>query len=255
MYTGNARSNFQYLFPAYFTFSPNAPRLAAFYITGYEYTVKLAIFDLDNTLIGGDSDYLWGQFLAEQGHLDGNTRRRENQRYYDDYKAGKLDIHEFLEFQLQPLAGADPAILQARRTQYIEEKIRPILLDKSLKLIAHHRQQGHTLLVITATNRFITEPIAELLDVSNLIASEPEIKDGRYTGKSTGIPSYAEGKVTRLNAWLKENNLKPDETWFYSDSHNDLPLLKIVDHPVAVDPDDILREEAKKKGWPIISLR
>jgi HAD superfamily hydrolase (TIGR01490 family) len=217
--------------------------------------MKLAIFDLDNTLIAGDSDYLWGQFLAEQGHVDGVIRQQQNRHYYAEYKAGRLDIHDFLIFQLQPLTGIDPEILNQRLAQYIEEKIRPILLKKSMELIADHRQQGHLLLIITATNRFITQPIAEMLGVKNLIASEAEMKDGRYTGKPLGIPSYAEGKVTRLNAWLKENNCQPDETWFYSDSHNDLPLLRIVNHPVAVDPDEILRKEAKKIGWPIISLR
>ena len=217
--------------------------------------MKLAIFDLDNTLIGGDSDYLWGEFLAEQGHVDGAIRQQQNRHYYAEYKAGRLDIHDFLEFQLLPLAGVEPEILDQLREQYLEEKVQSILLDKSFKLIADHRQQGHTLLIITATNSFITQPIAELMGVSNLIASEAEMKDGRYTGKPIGIPSYAEGKVTRLNAWLKENNNQPEETWFYSDSHNDLPLLRIVNHPFAVDPDDILREEATRQGWPVISLR
>jgi HAD superfamily hydrolase (TIGR01490 family) len=217
--------------------------------------MKLAIFDLDNTLIGGDSDYLWGEFLAEQGHVDGAIRQQQNRHYYAEYKAGRLDIHDFLEFQLQPLAGVEPEILDQLREQYLEEKVQSILLDKSFKLIADHRQQGHTLLIITATNSFITQPIAELMGVSNLIASEAEMKDGRYTGKPIGIPSYAEGKVTRLNQWLKENNYQPEETWFYSDSHNDLPLLRIVDHPVAVDPDEILKKEAEILGWPIISLR
>ena len=217
--------------------------------------MKLAIFDLDNTLIGGDSDYLWGQFLSEQGHVDGDVRRQQNQRYYDDYKSGKLDIHDFLEFQLQPLVGIDPSILDQRRARYIEEKIRPILLDKAFRLVSDHREQGHILLIITATNRFITEPIAGLFDIEHLIASEPEIVNGLYTGKSTGTPSYARGKVTRLEQWLEENGYMPEEQWFYSDSHNDLPLLRKVDNPVAVDPDDKLRIVAEREGWPIISLR
>lgn len=217
--------------------------------------MKLAIFDLDNTLLGGDSDYLWGVFLAEQGHVDGAVRQQQNLYYYEEYKAGRLDIHEFLEFQLQPLAGHNTEFLDQLREQYLAEKIHSVLLDKSCKLIADHKQQGHTLLIITATNQFITQPIAELFGIKNLIASEAEMKDGRYTGKPTGIPSYAEGKVTRLNQWLKENNYQPEETWFYSDSHNDLPLLRIVDHPVAVDPDEVLKKEAEERGWPIISLR
>jgi HAD superfamily hydrolase (TIGR01490 family) len=217
--------------------------------------MKLAIFDLDNTLIGGDSDYLWGKFLCDNGYLDRENHSIEHERYYNDYKAGKLDIRKFLEFQLQPLANVDPDTLSARREQYINEMIRPILLDKAKTLIASHRRQGHVLLIITATNRFITEPIAELLDISNLIASEAEIKNGRYTGKPTGIPSYADGKITRLQNWLKEHDYRSDESWFYSDSHNDLSLLKIVDHPVAVDPDEILKKEAEINNWPVISLR
>ena len=217
--------------------------------------MKLAIFDLDNTLIGGDSDYLWGKFLCKNGIVNQEIHSMEHERYYKDYKAGVLDISKFLEFQLQPLVNVDPEILSARRKQYIDEMIRPILLDKAIELIADHRQQNHVLLIITATNRFITEPIAELLEITNLIASEAEIKDGRYTGKPVGIPSYAEGKITRLKNWLEEHEFRPDETWFYSDSHNDLPLLKTVEHPVAVDPDEILKKEAEKKGWPIISLR
>ena len=217
--------------------------------------MKLAIFDLDNTLIGGDSDYLWGQFLCEHGILESASHRQAHQRYYEDYKAGKLDIHEFLEFQLEPLAGVEPDVLSKRRAEYLEEKIKPIMLDKAGKLIADHRQQGHELLIITATNRFITEPIAGLLQIGNLIASEGEIINGRYTGKASGIPSYAEGKVTRLKQWLQEKNYSPEEQWFYSDSHNDLPLLRIVENPVAVDPDEILHAEAEKQGWPIISLR
>lgn len=217
--------------------------------------MKLAIFDLDNTLIGGDSDYLWGKFLCKNGFVNQEVHSMEHERYYKDYKAGVLDIREFLAFQLQPLANIDPAILLVRRKQYIDEMIRPILLDKAIKLIADHRQQNHILLIITATNRFITEPIAELLNINNLIASEAEMKNGRYTGKPSGIPSYAGGKITRLQNWLEEHNYQPDETWFYSDSHNDLPLLKIVEHPVVVDPDETLRKEAEKNGWPIISLR
>lgn len=217
--------------------------------------MKLAIFDLDNTLIGGDSDYLWGKFLCNNGYVDREIHSTEHERYYRDYKAGVLDIRKFLEFQLQPLTNVEPEILSARRKQYIDEMIRPILLDKAGDLIADHRQQGHVLLIITATNRFITEPIAELLDIKNLIASEAEIKNGHYTGKPAGIPSYAAGKITRLQSWLEEHNYQPDETWFYSDSHNDLPLLRMVDHPVAVDPDEILKKESKKNNWPVISLR
>lgn len=217
--------------------------------------MKLAIFDLDNTLLGGDSDYLWGQFLCEHGYLDKDSHHRKHKQYYEDYKAGRLDIMEFLEFQLQPLAGVDPATLEQRRTQYLEEKIRPIILEKGLKLVNRHRDQGHCLLIITATNEFITRPIAGMLGVENLIASRAEIVDDYYTGKAVGIPSYAEGKVKRLQLWLEDHGSNPEESWFYSDSHNDLPLLRTVDHPVAVDPDDILEKTAREKNWPVISLR
>lgn len=217
--------------------------------------MKLAIFDLDNTLIAGDSDHLWGQFLCEQGLIDGESHGAEQERYYADYKAGKLDIHEFLAFQLAPLADVDMDLLHERRRRFVEEKIRPIVLEKALNLVNEHRRKGHILLIITATNRFITEPIAGLFDVNDLIASEAEVANGVYTGKAKGIPSYAAGKVERLKIWLDEHGYNPDESWFYSDSHNDIPLLRIVTHPVAVDPDDMLREEAERQGWPIISLR
>ena len=217
--------------------------------------MKLAIFDLDNTLIGGDSDLLWGQFLCEHGYVYGKYYHKRHEKYYADYLAGTLNIQHFLEFQLQPLAGVSPSTLQERREQYLQEKIRPLILDKAVQLIDRHRQQNHVLLIITATNRFLTEPIAGLFGVRHLIASEAEMKDGYYTGKPTGIPSYAAGKVTRLNTWLDEYGDRPEESWFYSDSHNDLPLFRMVDHPVAVDPDEVLRVEAGKQGWPIISLR
>lgn len=217
--------------------------------------MKLAIFDLDNTLIGGDSDYLWGQFLCEHGYLDKDSHSHRHRQYYEDYKAGNLDIREFLEFQLQPLAGVDPATLEQRRAQYLEEKIRPIVLDKAQQLVESHRDKGHCLVIITATNEFITRPIATMLGIEHLIASNAEQVNGYYTGKPAGIPSYAAGKVKRLRSWLEEQKTEPDETWFYSDSHNDLPLLELVDHPVAVDPDAILKQTAVEKNWPIISLR
>ena len=217
--------------------------------------MKLAIFDLDNTLLCGDSDYLWGQFLCDHGYIDTKTHKDEHKRYYDEYRAGRLNINEFLEFQLRPLVGIDPDVLLTRRQQYLDEKIKPILLNKAVELLDDHQQQGHILLIITATNQFLTEPIAGLFGVDNLIASEVEIKDGYYTGKPVGIPPYAEGKVTRLQLWLEEHQYAPDETWFYSDSHNDIPLLNYVTHPIAVDPDKILQQEAEQRGWPVISLR
>ena len=217
--------------------------------------MTLAIFDLDNTLLGGDSDYLWGRFLVERGLVDGEAYERENQRFYDEYRAGTLDIHEFLAFALRPLTEHSLAELLAWRERFLEEKIQPILLPKAVELLERHRTDGDTLLIITATNRFITAPIAERLGVSQLLATEPEFADGRYTGRSAGIPCFQHGKVERLDQWLEETGHDLAESWFYSDSHNDLPLLGRVTHPVAVDPDTALAQHARERGWPIISLR
>ena len=217
--------------------------------------MDLAIFDLDNTLLAGDSDYLWGQFLGENGYVDAEAHQKENDRYYDDYLKGRLDINEFLEFQFRPLAENDMKTILGWRERFLEEKIRPVILPKALKLIEDHRNMGHKLMIITATNSFITAPITELFNIDDLIAAEPEISNGQYTGKLSGTASFAEGKVTRYEQWLEENNINPDASWFYSDSHNDIPLLNKVTHPIAVDPDDALRAEAEKQDWPVMSLR
>jgi len=217
--------------------------------------MQLAIFDLDNTLIAGDSDYLWGEYLCERGIIDSKGHREEHRRYYEDYHAGRLNIEEFLRFQLKPLADNTLDDLWRWRQDWLENKIRPIMLPAARKLIEDHRKRGHTLLIITATNRFITEPIAAALGIDNLIATEPRFAAGRYTGEVEGIPSYREGKVRRMHDWLRLCGETSCEQWFYSDSHNDIPLLEEVDHPVAVDPDDILRRTAEERVWPIISLR
>lgn len=217
--------------------------------------MALAIFDLDNTLIGGDSDYLWGKYLVDAGLVDGEYYQRENQRYYEEYRRGTLDIDEFLSFALRPLADNPLPRLLALRERFMEEKIKPILLPAAMDLLDQHRKQGHRLVIITATNRFITEPIATALGVSDLLATDPEMIAGRYTGKVAGTPTFREGKVIRLQEWLRQNAANLAGSWFYSDSHNDLPLLEMVHHPVAVDPDDTLRQHAATKGWPIISLR
>jgi HAD superfamily hydrolase (TIGR01490 family) len=217
--------------------------------------VGIALFDLDNTLIAGDSDFLWGSFLVEQGIVDAALYERENQRFYDQYRIGKLDIHEFLDFQLRPLSEHSLDTLQQWRRQYVEEKITPILLPRAQTLIDRHRQQGDTLVVITATNRFITSPIVELYDIPHLLATEAEMLNAHYTGKVSGIPCFQDGKVERLSGWLVENQQSLQNSWFYSDSHNDLPLLNKVTHPVAVDPDEILERHARNNDWSIISLR
>ena len=217
--------------------------------------MALALFDLDNTLLDGDSDYLWGCFLAEHGIVDAEAYESENQRFYDQYLEGSLDIHEFLRFQLKPLAIHKRTQLEKWREQYLMEKIDPIMLPRARTLLEKHRAQGDELLIITATNRFITEPIAKRYGVDKLLATDPEIVDGEYTGGVTGIPCFQTGKVEQLNNWLAKENQTLDGSWFYSDSHNDLPLLEQVDHPVAIDPDDKLKSHARAMGWPITSLR
>ncbi|MBF6647601.1 HAD family hydrolase [Methylobacter sp. BlB1] len=217
--------------------------------------MSLAIFDLDNTLIADDSDYLWGQFLVEQGIVDKDQYASANAKFYDDYKQGTLDIEAFLRFSLRPLADNHPEQLYQWRAQFIEETIKPLLLKSAQELIAKHRDRGDTLLVITATNRFVTEPIVKLYGIDNLLATTPSFTEGRYTGDFDGIPCFQEGKVKLLEAWLKDSTETMQDSWFYSDSHNDLPLLKLVDNPVAVDPDEKLRQFAAAAKWPIISLR
>ena len=217
--------------------------------------MALAIFDLDNTLLSGDSDYLWGVFLGEQGIVDADYYEQENERFYQEYKEGKLNIMEFLQFSLRALAENDLQNLLNWRQQFIDEKIRPIIPDSSLELIKQHEQKGDTLMIITATNAFVTRPIAELMGIRHLIATEPEFINGNYTGRVQGEPSFQYGKVKRLNAWLEGNHESLADSFFYSDSHNDIPLLEIVDHPVAVDPDETLRKHATQNQWPIISLR
>ncbi len=216
--------------------------------------MPLAIFDLDNTLLAGDSDYLWGRFLAEIGAVDGDAYERENQRFYDDYRAGHLDIMAFLAFSLRPLAENRPQDLVAWHARFMREKIEPCITAAAEALLASHRAAGDTLMIITATNAFVTAPIAARLGVAELIATEPEMRDGRYTGRVAGVPSFREGKVTRLQQWLDAHGATLDGAAFYSDSHNDLPMLERVDRPVAVDPDDVLKAHAERRGWPVISL-
>lgn len=217
--------------------------------------MSLAIFDLDNTLLDGDSDYLWGRFLVEQNLVDGEFYERENLRFLHEYETGTLDILEFLEFSLKPLSEMEAERLAKLHRQFMAEKIQPIILPKARALIDKHRQAGDTLLIVTATNSFVTRPIADILGIEHLIATEPEQIDGRYTGRVKGTPSFREGKVKRLTEWLRKHGENLAGSGFYSDSHNDLPLLEMVKHPVAVDPDNTLHDHARARGWPIISLR
>ncbi len=217
--------------------------------------MDLAIFDLDNTLLTGDSDYAWGQFLIEKKVVNGVDYEQANERYYEQYRKGTLDIFQFLEFVLQPLTRHDRSTLEKWHQEFMQEKIRPMITEKARALVKQHRARNDLLMIITATNSFVTQPIAKEFDIELLLATNPEESNGRFTGKVSGIPCFREGKVQRLQAWLQDRGNEINESWFYSDSHNDLPLLEIVNHPVAVDPDDILRKHARSVDWPIISLR
>lgn len=217
--------------------------------------MALAIFDLDNTLIGGDSDHLWARFVCDHGIVDSTDFEQRGDRFYADYEAGTLNIDAYLRFALSPLVGRAPTVLAAWQERFMERVIQPIMLPAAKALVAKHREQGDELLIITATNRFITAPIAAALNIEHLIACEGEIVNGRYTGEPAGIPSFQAGKVTRLHEWLEGRDTQLEGAYFYSDSHNDLALLDLVDHPVAVDPDATLRQYAEARGWPVISLR
>ena len=216
---------------------------------------RLVLFDLDNTLLAGDSDFEWAQFLIEQGVLDREVYEVRNQRFFDEYKAGTLDIRAFLDFQLKPLSRHPRAQLEAWHREYMALKIRPMVRAKARALVERHR--GDLRVVITATNSFVTAPIAREFGIAELIATEPEQRDGEFTGGVSGIPCFREGKVARLDAWLAGRGASLAsfaESWFYSDSHNDLALLGRVTRPVAVDPDPELRAHAERSGWTIIGL-
>jgi len=217
--------------------------------------MKLALFDLDNTLLDGDSDHAWAQFLIEEGVLHAGEYHAKNEWFYERYKDGTLDIHEFLAFQLAPIARRPRVELDRWHRDFMQRKVRPMILPKAPALIAKHSDAATA--IVTATNRFITAPIAAELGVPKLIATDIEEVDGVFTGKPRGTPTFREGKIERVNEWLAErgHSLADYESWFYSDSLNDLPLLERVTHPVAVDPDPTLRAHAAGRGWPIISLR
>lgn len=217
--------------------------------------MSLAIFDLDNTLLAADSDYEWGRFLVDKKLVNGEEYELKNQRFYDAYQAGTLDILEFLAFSLQPLTQINRQTLDKLHKEFMESRIRPKITNKARNLLEKHRQQNDMLLVITATNSFITAPIVSELGVTHLIATEPEIIDQQFTGRVAGTPCYREGKVARLKTWCAEHKQNLQGSWFYSDSHNDLSLLELVDHPIAVDPDSMLEKHAIAQGWPVISLR
>lgn len=225
--------------------------------------MALAIFDLDNTLIAGDSDHLWGDFLVQHNIVDGDQYQSTNDQFYQDYLNGQLDIRAYQRFALKVLTDHPIEQLLQWREQFIHDVILPIMLPKANELLAKHRDRGDFLLIITATNDFVAAPIATLLGVDHLLATVAEQAStpisgqptAYYSGDISGVPCYREGKVTRLNEWLQASGHTLEDSCFYSDSHNDLPLLKVVDHAVAVDPDTELEREALAHGWPVLSLR
>jgi len=217
--------------------------------------LSLAIFDLDNTLIAGDSDFLWGQFLVDNGIVDSEEYEQTNRYFYEQYQAGSLDIHEYARFAFRPLAKHALDTLMEWRERFMKDYVNPILLPAARTLVDEHRANGDTLMIITATNRFVTELTARAYDIPHLLATEPRHVDGHFVAEIEGIPCFQRGKVDRLMHWMALHGESLEGSWFYSDSHNDLPMLELVDHPVAVDADEILQKIADKRGWKSISLR
>ena len=220
--------------------------------------MELALFDLDNTLLAGDSDFEWAQYLIARGVLDREVYAARNEEFYRQYREGTLDIHEFLDFQLKPLARHPRAELVAWRADFVATRILPIITRAARALVRQTQESADLVAIVTATNSFVTRPIADEFGIDELIATDPEEVDGAFTGRVAGVPSFREGKIVRVESWLAARGLAWDafeRTCFYSDSRNDLPLLERVSHPCAVDPDELLLGHAKTRGWPVISLR
>lgn len=220
--------------------------------------MKLVLFDLDNTLLADDSDFQWAQFLISKGVLDREVYESRNQQFYDQYKAGTLNIHEFLDFQLAPLARHAREVLDTWHREYMATVIRPVITDQARALVREHLNADSVVAIVTATNVFVTGPIAREFNIPHLIGTIPAQEGGRFIGKPRGTPSFREGKIERVNDWLESMGMwwnSFESSHFYSDSHNDLPLMQLVSHPVAVDPDDTLRKHAEANNWPVISLR
>ena len=220
--------------------------------------MTLALFDLDNTLLAGDSDYEWGQFLVDRGVLPRAEYEAQNAAFFGQYKAGTLDIHEYLGFALRPLAAHTPQDLARWRAEFMRERILPMITPAARALVRRHLEAGELCAIVTATNSFVTAPIAREFGVAHLVATEPETAQGRFTGRVAGTPCFREGKIRRVDEWLAGLGRRLEdfaESRFYSDSHNDLPLLERVRRPVAVDPDPQLAAEAARRGWPVMSLR
>ncbi|MGQ0546609.1 MAG: HAD family hydrolase [Betaproteobacteria bacterium] len=220
--------------------------------------MRLALFDLDNTLLTGDSDYEWGQFLVDAGVVEREAYEAQNRQYYEQYVAGTLDIHEYLGFALRPLAEHSGAELARWHAEFMRRRILPMITPRARALVRGHLDAGDLCALVTATNSFVTAPIAREFGIAHLVATEPESRDGRFTGRVAGTPCFREGKVRRVDEWLRGMGRRLpqfSESSFYSDSHNDLALLERVSRPVAVDPDEALAAEAARRGWATISLR
>ncbi|MCK6392233.1 HAD family phosphatase [Zoogloea sp.] len=220
--------------------------------------MELVLFDLDNTLLAGDSDFEWAQYLISRGVLDKEVYEARNQAFFDQYKAGTLDIFEFLDFQLKPLARHSREQLDAWHKAFMTSRILPMMTEASRALVNRHLEAGAIVAIVTATNSFVTYPIARAFGIPHLIATVPAQEGGAFTGKPRGTPAFKDGKIERVEAWLEGLGLcwsSFERSWFYSDSHNDLPLLGKVSNPIAVDPDDTLRAHATSRNWPVISLR
>ena len=218
--------------------------------------MPLAIFDLDNTLIGGDSDYLWGEFLCDEGIItDRESFQKMNDYFYHQYEIGELDIYAWAEFSFKVLSEHSFDKLNQLLKDFMETKIRPIFLEKAQNCIDNHKKNGDSVLVITASNTFVTKPIVEMYGIEHLLATEPEFVSGRFTGKVSGIPCFQSGKIDNLMPWLEKNNENLIGSYFYSDSHNDLPLLELVDNPVAINGDPILMAAANENGWTNLDWR
>lgn len=214
--------------------------------------MALALFDLDNTLLNGDSDHSWGMYLADVGAVNAQEQQKQQDKFYQQYLDGSLDILEFCEYQFSVFTQHPVSQLQEWHADFMQKTIEPMIISGKADLLKKHQEANDDIIIITATNDFVTRPIATRLGVETLIATEAEFKDGKFTGQVHGTPCFKEGKVTRLNQWLRENNKKFRDSYFYSDSINDLPLLELVDTPIAVTPDDRLRAHAEKLHWQII---
>jgi HAD superfamily hydrolase (TIGR01490 family) len=217
----------------------------------------IALFDLDYTLLGGDATFEWIHFLVRKGAIDGGHITLLD-KYYEDYGKGTLDIVAFLHFDFGALASHPRAKMEALREEYLVKQIEPIILPRARELIASHEARGHVTAIVTAANSFLTAPIARMIGVKHLLASDPEMANGEYTGKIAGIACFHEGKIEKLDAWLKSRGealSNYPESYFYGDSQSDVPLMEKVTHPVAVGSDETLGKIAQARNWPVISLR